>query len=399
MDDAPDGYGFDFVNSDVVLHKLSLKDGRLVTQSGSSYRVLYLGGRSQRMTLPVLRKIDDLVTQGAVLVGKRPTDSPSLADDESEFQRIADRLWGRKAAPKPGVLKVGKGRVYASASANGALADLGVARDFEYTKPQPDSTLMVAHRKLDDGEIYYVDNRTDRAESVDATFRVDGKAAELWDAATGATQAASYKIDAGRTTVPLHLDPYGTTFVVFRKQAAASSLEAPNPRESAIAGLDDTLNQNWTVTFEPGRGAPSSAAFDGLASWSENSDYGIKYFSGTATYAKTIDIPDSALAPGAHIWLDLGDVKDVAEVAVNGQSLGILWKTPFKIDVTSALKPGGNRIEVKVTNLWVNRLIGDQQPWALRKYVFADIAPYKADSPLLPSGLIGPVQLLSVSAQ
>src|SRR5208283_2539073 len=110
---------------------------------------------------------------------------------------------------------------------------------------------------------------------------------------------------------------------------------------------------------EPGRGAPVSATFDRLTSWSANADDGIKYFSGTAAYAKTIDVPDSALTPGAHLWLDLGDVKDVAEVAVNGQSLGILWKTPFKIDVTSALNPGSNRIEVKVTNLWVNRLIGD----------------------------------------
>ena len=399
MDDAPEGYGFDFVNSDVVLHKLSLKDGRLVTQSGSSYRILYLGGRSQRMTLPVLRKIDELVTQGAVLVGNRPTDSPSLADDENEFQRIADRLWGKKASSKPGMLRVGRGRVFAGASANEALANLGVARDFEYTKPQPDTTLMLSHRKLDDGDIYLVDNRTDRAEGVDATFRVDGKAAELWDAATGATQAASYRIASGRTTVPLHLDPYGTTFVVFRKPASAESQQVGNPRESAITVLDDALNQNWTVTFEPGRGAPASATFDRLTSWSENADDGIKYFSGTATYAKAIDIPAGTLAPGAHLWLDLGDVKDVAEVAVNGQNLGILWKTPFKIDVTSALAPGSNRIEVKVTNLWVNRLIGDQQPWAPRKYAYADIAPYKADSPLLPSGLLGPVRSLSVSAQ
>ena len=125
----------------------------------------------------------------------------------------------------------------------------------------------------------------------------------------------------------------------------------------------------------------------------------MKYFSGTATYSKTVAIPGSALTPGAHYWLDLGDVRDVAEVAVNGKSLGIQWKTPYKVDVTDALKPGSNQIVIQVTNLWVNRLIGDPQSYAVKKYTFTDFAPYKADSPLLPSGLLGPVRFLSISAQ
>ena len=128
IDDAPDGYGFDFVNSDVVLHELSFKDGRLVTPGGTSYKLLYLGGRSQRMTLPVLRQIKSLVTQGAVLVGDRPTDSPSLADDEQEFQRVADQLWGTRPASEKQARKVGKGSVYTGMSANDVLAALGMAR-------------------------------------------------------------------------------------------------------------------------------------------------------------------------------------------------------------------------------------------------------------------------------
>jgi len=153
------------------------------------------------------------------------------------------------------------------------------------------------------------------------------------------------------------------------------------------------------VSFQPGRGAPESADFDSLASWSESAIDGIKYFSGTATYTKTIDIPAVALTPGAHYLLDLGDVRDLAEVAVNGNYLGILWKTPYKADITAALKPGNNEILVQVTNLWVNRIIGDQQPYAVRKYTFTDFAPYKADSPLLPSGLLGPVRITSSSPQ
>jgi hypothetical protein len=395
--DAPEGYAFDFVNSDVLLHELSFKDGRLVTLGGTSYRILYLGGRSQRMTLPVLRQLKNLLEQGAVVVGNRPTDSPSLADDPAEWKKIAESLWGRASNPR-GIRRIGKGRLYIDVTPEEALAALGVPRDFDYTKPEPDANLMFLHRKLADGDLYFVSNRSDRAENLDAFFRVEGKAPELWDAATGEIRPASYSIVNGRTTVPLHLDPYGSTFVVFREPAKAASRTLPEPKEAVVAGVDEALNRDWTVGFQPNRGAPLNAEFDRLISWSESPDSGIKYFSGSATYAKTIEIPASAFTPGAHLWLDLGDVEDIANVSVNGKEQGIVWKTPFRIDVTQALVPGSNQIVVRVTNLWVNRMIGDQQPWALKKYTFGAFTPYKADSPLLPSGLLGPVRLLSVSA-
>ncbi|MGO9323961.1 MAG: glycosyl hydrolase [Terracidiphilus sp.] len=401
IEDAPDGYGFDFVNSDVILHELSVKDGLLVTPGGTSYRILLLGGRSQRMTLPVLRRIRDLVAQGVVLVGKRPQDSPSLADDEKEFQRVTDQLWGSRSAAGQSMRKVGKGRVYLGESANEVLADLGVARDWEYTKPEAGTNLMFVHRKLDDGEVYFVDNREDRAEDIRATFRVEGKAPELWDPARGEAQPVSYRIADGRTTVPLHLDPYGTTFVVFRTPAAKNTLELPTLKETVIDGLDLALNRDWSVSFQPGKGIPEPIGFHRLLSWSDSplplSDEALKYYSGTATYTKTIEVPADDLAQGAHLWLGLGDVRELADVKVNDVDLGILWKTPFKVDVTSALKPGPNRLEIRVTNLWVNRMIGDQQPWALKKYSFADFTPYKADSPLLASGLLGPVHIISVT--
>jgi len=392
--DAPDGYGFDFVNSDVLLHQLSFKDGRLITPGGTSYRILYLGGRSQRMTLPVLRQIESLARQGAVIVGNRPVDSPSLADEEREFQRVADRLWGRRAVADRSAHRVGKGIVYAGMSANQVLAELGEARDFEYAKPEAGVELMFVHRRLGDGEIYFVDNRQDRAENLEATFRVTGKVPELWDAATGERRPVSYRTVNGRTVVPLALDPYGTTFVVFRDVATIKSRPLPETKESVVAALDEPLNTNWTVSFQPGRGAPETAAFDRLASWSENRDPGIKYFSGSATYAKTVEILAETLTTGGRFWLDLGDVRELAEVAVNGKYLGIVWKSPYRIDVTETLKPGANQLVIQVTNLWVNRMIGDQQSWAPRKYTFTSFAPYKADSPLVPSGLLGPVRLL-----
>jgi hypothetical protein len=284
-------------------------------------------------------------------------------------------------------------------TANEVLKDLDITEDFEYTKPESDTALMFLHRRLDDGDIYFVDNRNGRAESVDATFRVEGKTPEFWDAATGVSTPVSYRIANGQTTIPLRLDPYGSVFVVFRGMATAASVELPVAKEAEVPGLDDALNTNWSVSFQPNRGAPEMVAFDRLTSWSDNFIDGVKYFSGTATYSKSVQIPENTLAPGAHYWLDLGDVRDLAEVAVNGKYLGIQWKTPFKVDVTGVLKPGSNQIVIEVTNLWVNRLIGDQQSYAVKKYTFTDFAPYKADSPLLPSGLLGRLRLISMARQ
>jgi len=395
--DLPEGYAFDFVNSDVILNHLTFTNGRLVTPGGTSYRVLYLGGRSQRMTLAVLEQLTRLVQQGAVIVGNKPVDSPSLADDEVRFHKLADQLFGPKTPLAGAVHKIGKGRVYIGMSVNDVLKTLDMPQDFEYTKPAADTKLMFVHRKLDGGEVYFVDNRQGLDERVDATFRVNGKTPELWDPATGKTTAIAYKIADGRTTIPLHLEPNGSTFVVFTKPTSETSVDLREPDDTQLSSLDDALNHNWSVSFQPGRGAPETANFDRLTSWSENSSEGIRYFSGAANYSRTLNVSEDVLKPGARYWLDLGEVKDVAEVAINGKDLGILWKTPFKMEITNELKSGDNTLLIKVTNLWVNRLIGDQQSYAVKKYTFTDFAPYKADSPLLPSGLLGPVRITSAS--
>jgi len=153
------------------------------------------------------------------------------------------------------------------------------------------------------------------------------------------------------------------------------------------------VDGSWNVSFPAGRGAPASVTLDTLSSWSDSQDKGVKYFSGAGTYTKTIQASADWFKPGARLWIDLGDVKNLAEVTVNGKSLGVVWHAPYRMDVTSALKPGANEVMIKVTNSWVNRLIGDQQPDATTKYTFADVKPYRANSPLLPSGLLGPVKL------
>jgi (4-O-methyl)-D-glucuronate---lignin esterase len=386
--DIPAGYNFDYINADAILHRLDVKDGRLTTPSGMSYRVLALDPNSRHMSLPVLRKIRDLVDAGAAVAGPKPIDSPSLADDQAEVQRIASELFGSG----DGEHSRGRGKVYAGQTLAQALAALNVAPDFEYAKPQADSNFLYVHRKLTDGEIYWVDNRNARAESVQASFRVQGKAAELWHADTGIMEPASYETTAGRTTVPLALEPYGAVFVVFRKAAPAPSRMLPKHAEREVA----TIEGSWEVAFQPDRGAPAKITLDSLSSWAANSDAGVKYFSGAGTYTKSVDAPAAWFRTGARIWLDLGDVKNLAQVSVNGKLLGILWKTPFRVDVTGALKPGANSVEIKVTNLWVNRLIGDQQPGVQKKYTYTTQQFYRENSPLLPSGLLGPVRVLRV---
>lgn len=383
---VPAGYNFDYVNSDVVLHRLSVKNGRLITPGGSSYRVLALDSSTRRMTLPVLRKLRELVNDGAVVVGPKPMDSPSLCDDQAEFKTIASQLFGSGT----GDHIYGKGRVLAGETLAEALRKLKVTPDFQVSEAPPDTQLFFVHRHIPGGEIYFVDNPDNHAETVNAVFRVAGKVPQFWHADTGKMEAASYRIADQSTIVRLRLAPNDSVFVVFRRNADASSRNIPPPIETTMAGIEGP----WKVQFQSGRGAPEEVSFEKLISWTESSDSGVKYFSGTATYSKSFQAPARWFSTGARLWIDLGDVKNLAEVSLNGKDLGIVWKPPFRVDVTGIMKPGANALEIKVTNLWVNRLIGDQQPAVVKKYTYTTQKFYSADSPLLPSGLIGPVRIL-----
>ncbi len=386
----PEGYGFDYINADALIHMLHAGNGRITTASGMNYRLLVLDPYSKHMSLPVLRAIYKLVQQGAVVAGQKPTDTPSLSDGQAEFNKLNDELFGNGA----GVQTVGKGKVYAGQDAASALKAMNVAPDFDHTMPESDTRIAFVHRKLAGGDIYFLDNRNDRDETVDASFRVTGKAPELWHAETGKSEPASYAIANGHTSVPLHLEPWGTVFVVFRNPAATAARTLPKAVETALT----TVDGSWDLSFQEHRGAPASITLDKLTSWSDSTDAGVKYFSGTGTYTKTVQASAEWFKPGATLWLDLGDVKNLAEVSVNGTSLGVVWHTPYRVDVTKALKPGKNEVTIKVVNAWVNRLIGDQQPNAT-KYTYADITPYTADSPLQPSGLLGPVMVVRATAQ
>jgi len=388
---VPAGYGFDYVNADALIHELSVAGGRINTPGGTNYRVLGLDPYSKHMSLPVLRAIHKLVVAGAVVAGPKPVDDPSLADDQAEFSKLSGELFGDGT----GVHTVGKGTVYAGQDLGDVFAALHVTPDFDYTKPESDTRLLFVHRKLADGDLYFVDNRNNRTEQVDATFRVTGKAPQLWHSDTGKTEPASFKIADGRTTVPLTLEPWGSVFVVFRTPTHETSRMLPAKTETQLAAVDGV----WKLSFQPDRGAPPSIMVDKLFSWSDSGNEGVKYFSGTGTYTQAIQVKPEWLKDHAHVWLDLGDVKNLASVTVNGKPLGVVWHAPYRVEVTSALKTGANEITIKVTNAWVNRLIGDQQPGTAKQYTFTTEKPYKADSPLQASGLLGPVSLYSVAAK
>ncbi len=382
---VPSGYNFDFINADTLLTALQVEGGLITTPGGMRYRVLALDPNAQHMSLPVLRRLAELVSAGAVVVGERPLDTPSLADDSQEFSRLVTALWGSG----DGKHEYGKGAVFSGQALDAVLLSVGVAPDFR-VEAQSGTDLRFVHRNWPGGEIYFIDNRQNQAVRSTISFRVDGKVPELWHADSGAIDAISYRMSAGRTQVSLTLDAHETAFVVFRKPATSAERTIPAIVEKPLF----TVANAWRVQFPSGRGAPTEARATILSSWSDDPDKGIRYFSGTAIYTTTLTAPPNWFGAAQRLWLDLGKVKNIAQVGVNGKDLGIVWKAPFRLDVTHALKPGINRLEVKVTNLWVNRLIGDAQPDTADKYTFTTQALYKADSPLLPSGLLGPVRVL-----
>ena len=380
--DTPVRHAWDFVNADVLQSLLSVRDGQLVAASGARYRVLYLGGTSRRMTLPTLRRIAALVEAGATVIGTAPESSPSLADDAAQFQTLVRRLW-----PGGDRATVAKGRVVNSRDIEAALDALGIAPDFTYVKPAADSEFLFVHRQLRDTDLYFLSNRQNRAERIEARFRVTGRVPEIWRADTGRSEAVSYRIEGGATIVPLAFGAEDSLHVVFRRPAkrrAATVATRGFERLGELAG-------GWDLAFQPGRGAPARAHFAALHSLSDDADLGIRYFSGTAIYTRAFTVP-AGRRPGEALWLDLGQVGDVAEVRVNGRDVATLWKAPYRADIGAWLHAGENRLEVRVANLWVNRLIGDAQPGA-RKITFTTTPTYDADAPLRPSGLIGPVVL------
>ncbi|WP_428332545.1 glycosyl hydrolase [Novosphingobium sp.] len=379
--DAPVTHGYDFVNADALLHVLGNRGDTLISPGGAQYRALYLGGSSRHMSLIALTRIAALVEGGARVIGHPPIGDPGMAGaDSAKYAALVARLW-----PQGDVLgadaKVGAGRVVVAADAESGLAALGVASDFVGT-----ADTGFVHRHWAQGDDWFVVNRGQGATTTEAHFRVTGKVPELWQAETGHSEPVSYRIVGGETIVPLALDGEGAVHVVFRKAGAASAMVGV-PVPHTAAGLDGA----WTVAFQPGRGAPATTVLAPLTPLNANADSGISHFAGVATYHHDLITP-AAWQPGQPLWLNLGDVREMAEVRVNGQVAGTLWHPPYRIDIGGLVHRGANTLDLRVATLWVNRLIGDAKPGAV-KVAWTALPTYRADAPLRPAGLIGPVTL------
>lgn len=385
----PQGFDFDACNPESVM-RMSVQQGRLVLPSGMSYRVLVLPP-GREMTPPLLRKLRDLVEAGAIVMGPKPLRSPSLQDSprcDRDVKDIAEQLWGDCDGSKTFEHAFGKGRVIWGKPLAAVLDSLRVPADFAYTA-RPDAEIDYIHRRDGDSDIYFVSNQREREEEVECTFRASGNKAELWHPDTGRViSAPEAREKNGLTSLRLKLDPAGSVFVLLRKTSRAPAV-VTSPRTIKVV----TLSGPWTLHFPSGWGAPASIMLDRLISWHEHADEGVRYFSGTATYEQAIEIPGNG-SGRLHI-LDLGAVKEIAEVVINGKRAGVLWKPPFRLDITAAVKPGINRLEIRVTNLWPNRLIGDLRLPENKRHTWTNSNPYKSDSPLIESGLLGPVTLHS----
>lgn len=389
------GYDYDVLTAEALLNRLTVQKGQLVLPDGVTYRILVLPDRDM-VSLPVLRKVQKLVRAGATVLAPALTKSSSLKDfrrNDAEVIRISQQLVA---------LKNGQGRFLTGKNAREILLSDGIKPDFESDAV---STLDYIHRKDGDTEIYFVANRTNFAQNAECTFRVRGKTPELWDPVTGTRRLLrDYRVEGNRTVVPLRFEPCGAWFVVFREPAGVASVgpagsgTKSSPRvghggEKNFPSFSTTMELNgpWNVYFDPKWGGPGTTRFAELTSWSKREEPGVRFYSGTATYSTPFKVAE--MPTGRRFWLELGNVRELAEVRLNGKSCGITWTPPFRVDVTEALKPGENRLEVEVVNFWPNRIIGDASLPTSERLTKTNIKKLTRETPLVESGLLGPVRL------
>lgn len=390
-----DGYDHDNCNSEVLLTRMSVSDGRIVLADGMSYRILVLPD-AQPMPLEDLKKIAKLVEAGATVVGPAPVEIAGMVlnpDDREQFDALVSHLWGGMDGKDVTRKQVGAGSLFWGQTARQVLQEEGVPPDFEETGLSDEGTMDWIHRAGDGVDIYYVASRWAHPEDVDCSFRVAARQPELWDPVTGEIRdATAFRQENGRTIIPLEFGPCGSVFVVFRKPILAGASGTTASNYPPLRPLK-TLSGPWTVNFDPKWGGPASVVFDDLVDWTTRPEEGIKYYSGTAIYHKTFNL-ELLPAKGDRLILDLGELHEVAVVRLNGRNLGVVWDKPSRVDITSAARDGANDLEITVVNLWPNRLKGDEALPKEKRFTETNIHKFTEASPLLPSGLIGPVSIL-----
>lgn len=431
------GYDYDVVDTDALLHRMVMDQNGLHTPEGIRYRMLVLP-QWRVIPLSVLEFVNRYLHAGGIVTGLRPLRPQGIvsSSEELRYQNLARKIWGGcDAAPAPTSVRIGPGTLYCEAAARNTLSAAHILPDLESTS----NAIDYAHRRTAQADIYFVRNKQPKALETAITFRVANLQPEIFNAITGEIVPAMLfePTNDGRTRMHFSLGPYGSFFIVFEKSASHMHLVRLEKDRQEVALSDalavtehggqlelrtdqsgsyqavfadgktatidvprtdpQHLTSGWTLDFPPKWGAPAHVDVPELKSWTDFDDPGIRYFSGTAVYHTTIHISSDQLTAGHELWLDLGNVHETAQIHINGVSLTPLWMSPFSDRIDKLLHPGDNRVDVEVTNFWPNRIIGDLQPGSGPHYTSTNIRAFKESSPLLPSGLLGPVILRQVS--
>ena len=407
------GYDYDVVNTDAILNKMTVKNGRIYLPHGQSYAVLALPNETT-INLQVLKKLEQLVAAGMTLIGPKPERTYGLQNARSEdslIKAITSKLWGKADGQKVFENKYGKGKLVSGKTVREVLMEKGIQPDLLISGQQPDDSIDFIHRSTDSLEIYFIRNTRVAAFSANAHFRIRNTMPEWWDAETGAIYPINYfKQDSSGITIPLSLPPHGAGFVVFRKSNKQNTVKWKNDLRHVIytaKGIATTDVQNlpppaevsgpWDIRFEKRTGSPLADTTVELVSWHRSEKDGIKYFSGTAAYHNDFDI-STLPEKGQVLLLELHKVKEIAEVYLNGERLGYHWHHSHRFDITNKVKPGGNKLVIEVINSINNLLVGDAKLPAALRQTRSNIAklpnawskPF-AEAPLIEAGLIGPV--------
>lgn len=383
----PQGYSFDYINGDVIRQRLTVQNGKLTLPNGISYSILVLP-KLEAIRPELLAKIKELVQQGAVVLGPKPTRSPSLANylkADKEVQSMANELWGNINGTTVKVNHYGKGLVMSGLDMQQALDMIKVVPDARIAQ----SDILFIHRQLPDGSVYFVSNQKAEPVKISPVFRLTGKQPELWNAVDGSTRSLpAYSQHDGLTSVPLQLAPYESAFIIFRKDGANGDTTKLN---YPVVEQTTEVATPWTVNFDSAmRGPAKPVVFSTLTDWSINANDSIKYYSGTAYYHNTFNI--DKVETGKRYVIDLGLAEAIAKVTVNGIEVGGAWTPPYTVDITRAVKPGENKLEIKVVNTWYNRLVGDGRLPAEQRKATVLFSPDPKGG-LESSGLLGPVKI------
>ena len=367
LPDISPSYNYDYLNKEALLHLIDFDGQQFITPSGNTYRLLIIGKTCRHFSEPICQRLQTLCQQGAPIFFESPDALPL---------ELTSLLAPRSPLPEH--------------NPDFSTSDM--------------SLLRFVHRKTDSADIYWVSNQSDQPRTFDATFRISGRRPTLWHPDTGLIEVATYKMGDDQTTVSLEMDAHDALFVVFDELTDVRQTDIPKKSERLLRSIDTP----WTVNFDQRWGGPQSTTFNTLMSYTESADPGIKYYAGTAVYKNQFSLTKKELkqishlappsprtsAPCTSLLLDLGQVGCMAEVWVNGQKMGTLWKSPYRIDISPTLRRGTNELEIRVVNQWVNRIIGDRQPDCTHPFTYTPAPFYQADSPLLPAGLMGPVNLI-----